>query len=100
VRIPGGSSLLLRDAEFSTDERDRPVALVFARQIRIDGQPAEEWFSRPGLLPATGDISLNPAPPERDTEHEWQGESLNAPALRVDVLCVTRVNLPPEVTRP
>jgi hypothetical protein len=100
VRIPGGASLLLRDTEFSTFERDRPAALVFASQISIDGQPAEEWFGRPGLLPATGDISLSPGTPDWNTEHEWHGESLNAPALRVDVRCVSHVNLPPEVNRP
>jgi len=50
VRIPGGSSLVVRDAETSTSERDRLPAPVFARRISIDGQPAEQWLGRPGLL--------------------------------------------------
>jgi hypothetical protein len=100
VRIPGGSSLALRGAELSTFERDRPVALVFASQITIDGQPAETWFGRPGLLPTIGEVSISSEPQDNDTEHEWNGESLNAPALRVDVLCVSHLTLPPEVIVP
>ena len=93
VRIPGEADLLLRDAELNTNEQERPPVLVFAKRISVHGRAAEEWFGRPGLLPPTGDFSVNPEAPHPDIEREWKGESLNAPAVEVDVLCVSHVDL-------
>jgi hypothetical protein len=100
VRIPGEADLLLRDAELSTLHQERPPVLVLARRISIDGRPAEEWLGRPELLPPTGDLNLNPEPQHTDLEREWDEDGLNAPALQVDVLCVSHVDLASETTRP
>ena len=97
VRIPGDGQITLRHVELSCVTRDPPPAIVFASRITVAGQPAEEWFGRPGLLPTTGDFDLT-SEQSPVTEHEWQtDDSLNAPAVHVDVLCVSRVNLSADV---
>jgi len=93
VRIPGEARLLLRDAELSTLEQTRPPVLVLARRITVDGRPAEELFGRPDLLPPTGDLDLKPETRQTDLERQLSVDGLNAPALQVDVLCVSHVDL-------
>ena len=101
VRIPGDGEIILRDVELSCMHRDPRPAIVFASRITVGDQPAEGWFGRPGLLPKRGDFNLTQSPPTSwVTEHEWQVDSLNAPAVHVDVLCVSPVNLPPSITPP
>jgi hypothetical protein len=94
VRIPGEARLVLRDAELSSFDRERPLALVFATRITVGEKPAEEWLGRSGLLPTSRDFHLA----SLDTEHAWHGDPLNAPAVHVDVLFVSRVNLPALIT--
>ena len=97
VRIPGDGQIILRHVELSCVDRDPPRAIVFASRITVEGQPAEEWFGRPGLLPTTGDFNLTSLS-STVTEHEWHtDDDLNAPAVHVDVLCVSRVNLSADV---
>ena len=99
VRIPGDGQLSLRDVELSSVVRDPLPAIVFASRITVGGQPAEAWFGRPGLLPTRGDFNLTQSPPRPSvTEHEWHVDSLNAPAVHVDVLCVSPVNLAESIT--
>jgi hypothetical protein len=97
VRIPGDGQIILRHVELSCVARDPPPAIVFASRITVGGQPAEEWFGRPGLLPTKGDVDLTPlASPV--TEHEWHVDDyFKALAVRVDVLCVSHVNLSADV---
>ena len=97
--MPGDGQIILRDVELSCMDRDPPPAIVFASRITVGGQPAEGWFGRPGLLPTRGDFNLTHSSPTASvTEHEWQVDSLNAPAVHVDVLCVSPVNLPESIT--
>jgi len=100
VRIPGEADLLLRDAELSTLQQQRPPVLVLARRISIDGQPAEEWLGRPELLPPEGDLNFNPESRHTDVERVWKEDGLNAPALQVDVLCLSHADLASDATRP
>ena len=96
VRIPGDGQVILRDMEISCVARDPPPAIVFASRITVGGLPAEGWFGRPGLLPTTGDFNLSQ--PSRVTEHEWHmADALNAPAVHVEVLCVSHLNLSADV---
>jgi hypothetical protein len=99
VRIPGDGQIILRDVEVSCMGRDPPPAIVFASRITVGGQPAEGWFGRPGLLPTRGDFNLTPSSPASPVaENEWHVDSINAPTVHVDVLCVSHVNLSEYVT--
>ena len=88
-RIPAQADLLVRSVELSAFQQEEMLPIVFATGVHVADRLASSWLGHEGMTARHGDFHVDLV----EVVAEREVDELEAPPIRIDVLCVYQVDL-------